>query len=100
MKTTTLLLSAALAALATPAIAGPAQPSSVDVEFADLDLGTHEGQELLERRIDKAARQICQLDRMQTGSRINSAERRCYNRARARVRVQVAQIIEDQQRGG
>lgn len=100
VTTMSIALAALATPLATPALAGPSTTQSTDVAFADLDLSTAEGQAKLESRIDAAARAICQVNRQQTGSRVRSAERKCYRKARASVRTQVAQLIEDQQRGG
>lgn len=53
----------AAAIKAAPAFAEPAsaQPATVvsHVRTADLDLGTSEGRRLLERRLQRAAREVC-----------------------------------------
>jgi len=95
-----LLATAASFALATPVLAGPSDSVSIDVAFSDLDLSTQEGLDKLERRIDSAARSICRRDRVETGSRLKSEEKKCFRRVRASVKTQVAQLVEDRQRGG
>ncbi len=101
MKTLALATAAVgLAFTATPALAGSDYPS-VTVSTEGLDLSTVKGQELLERRINRAARQVCQLDEAVTGTRIQSHQaRECVAKARAGVEQQVATLIQDQQRGG
>ena len=90
-----------LATIATPAIAGPESGQSISVEYRDLNLSTPEGQEQLDRRIDDAARQVCQLDTVRTGTRINSrSSQECFENARKSVETQVARLIRNEQRGG
>ena len=86
---------------ATPALAGPAELPAQKVSTAGLDLSSPEGQQMLERRIESAAREVCQADNIRTGTRIrSSAVRECLAKARASAEQQVAAIIEDQRRGG
>ena len=91
-----------LAVTAGPVLAaGPAETSTTKVSFAGLDLDTPEGQEMLDRRIDRAAREVCQYDRMRIGSRLRSkATIDCYEKAKASAKQQVAAIVEHQRRGG
>ncbi len=100
IKTALTAASLALVATAAPAIAGDKDAPSTSVTFADLNLSTPEGQEMLDNRIDAAARAICQMDSQRTGTRINTSERRCYTNAKKSVKQQVATLIEDTQRGG
>ncbi|WP_298470816.1 UrcA family protein [uncultured Erythrobacter sp.] len=98
---TIVLAAAALGLVATPAFAGPAKGESTSVSFAGLDLETAEGQKILQARIDSAARSVCQVDRIRTGTRLKSSEARdCYAKARASAKRQVATAIADQQFGG
>jgi UrcA family protein len=98
----------ALAVLATVTVfsipqAAMAQEAgkSVEVRFADLNLNTAEGQQKLERRIDRAARQVCAMDQMTTGSRIASpAASACYRLALRNVRDRVASVISNSSSGG
>lgn len=90
-----------LAFTATPAFADVDQPRSQEISFAGLDLETAEGQEMLEQRIERAARSVCGFDEQRVGTRIRANNARdCLVRARASAKQQVAAIIEDQRRGG
>lgn len=102
MKTIALAVAAlGLAATASPAFAGGYDVQSVKVSTAGLDLATPEGQEMLDRRIARAAKEVCQLDEAPVGTRIRSAaSRECYVKARASAERQMASLIEDQRRGG
>ena len=87
------ILAAALLGIVATAAAAEA-PASVNVKYSDLDLSTAAGQAQLERRIDKAARSVCGVDDVITGSRVPSNEARlCLEETRARVHAQVAQAI-------
>lgn len=99
-------LTAALALAATgmvftPAVYAAEELRTVGVTHADLDLSTDEGKAELERRIDKAAKDICGSDEVQVGTRLRSREQReCYRQAKREFDRHFAQIIEDAQRGG
>ena len=87
---------------ATPAFAG--ETTKIRVEYADLDLTTPEGQHVLERRLNTAAREACGMDRMTTGTRVPSAHaRKCFKQASARAKQVMASAIDkaaDQSRLG
>ena len=104
MKTLAITAAAiGLAVTATPALAaaGPAAGNTMNVSLAGIDLDTPEGQEMLDQRIDRAARDVCNLDRVRTGTRIRSrASIDCYEKAKASAKQQVAAIVEKQRRGG
>ena len=108
MKTPTRMMalatvSAGLAFTASPAIAGPNPDTHATqvVSAAGLDLSTYEGQRLLDQRIDSAARQVCRVNDVQTGTRLRSYKvRDCLAKARASAERQVAAIVAEQQRGG
>lgn len=73
----------------------------VPVRLSDINLATAAGQELLHRRIDRAARQVCRITNVNTGTRImNHDARACLAKARADARQQVALLTGDRQRGG
>ena len=101
MKALTLAAAAlGLAVTATPALAGDEAPKG-KVSLSGLDLSTAEGQKMLDQRIDRVARDICEVDKVQTGSRLKSrAVRDCYNKARKSAKQQVAAAIAERQRGG
>ena len=55
--------------------------SSVKVKFADLNLGTAEGVQVLYQRIEKAARRVCNEDAEPGDPRWHSHWRYCYKTA-------------------
>ncbi len=52
---------AAATVLVAPTVSHAAGPNSVRVSYADLNLGSGDGQQALERRISFAARVICDM---------------------------------------
>ena len=89
-----LAAAAALAGAATVFAAPAAAEDSVGIKYSDLDLSTRAGQQKLDRRIDSAAREACGMDRVQTGRFTPStAQRECYQKTKASVGEQVAQMI-------
>lgn len=98
MKTRTATFAAALAAclFAAPGFASDAAAgASVEVKYRDLDLSTTAGTDELNRRLDKAAREVCGLDVVTTGTRISSREgRRCYNETKAQLETHVAALTD------
>jgi UrcA family protein len=99
MKTRSAILAAALGAamLATPAFAG-----STGISYSDLNLATPQGQAQLDRRIDSAARSMCGIADVRTGTMLQGTKnKQCYEAAKASARKQVAERIErDGARGG
>lgn len=90
-----------LATIASPAFAGPEDIRAIKVSFAGLDLDTPAGQDLLDQRIDRAARLVCSRDEAVTGTRIKSSSAQaCYERAIASAKRQVAIAMAGRQRGG
>jgi UrcA family protein len=61
------LCALALAAAATPLAAEESRRVAVEVRYADLNLQSEEGADVLFRRLDHAARQVCGLDTRQRG---------------------------------
>jgi UrcA family protein len=100
MRSTPTILAAVLAAtaFATPALAAG---NGVAVRYSDLDLSTADGQAKLEQRINKAAREVCGVNEVTSGTRLparSSVE--CYERTRQTVHDQVAEAIaRDNDRG-
>ena len=95
------IAAAAIGLVATPALADTEQRATMKVSTAGLDLNTMEGQQILESRIDRAAREVCEFDRVTLGTRrVSSATRDCVAKARASAQAQMATLIEDQRRGG
>ncbi len=102
MKTTLLAIGlGAAAAMASPALAVAEDKTSATIYYADLDLLSEDGQRELERRIDRAARSICNSELQRTGTRIrNSAFRECQANIQAQLERRMAAITNDQRRGG
>lgn len=90
-----------LAVSATPAFAGDSELPTQVISTDGLDLDTAEGQRLLDERINRAAREVCQIDQTRTGTRIRSmAARDCLAKATASAKRQVAAMAATEQRGG
>lgn len=90
-----------LAFSAAPAFAGIEAAPTQAVSTAGLDLNTAEGQRMLDQRVERAARRVCNVDQAPIGTRLRSHEsRKCLARARASAQSQMAAIVENQQRGG
>jgi UrcA family protein len=83
-------------ACATTAQASPAEPVSVAVRYADLDLSSPEGRAMLENRIEAAAREMCGMDSaLTTGSRMPSySMRACYKKATSDIGQSIARAVE------
>src|SRR5687768_10025845 len=69
---------AAAATFAVPAAARAAEAavSTAGVNYKDLDLTSEAGQKELDRRVDRAARQVCGMDEAVVGSRVVPRESR------------------------
>ncbi|QFT76395.1 UrcA family protein [Erythrobacter sp. THAF29] len=102
MKTLALAAAtAALAATATPALAGPAEYPVEKVSVAGLDLDSPEGQKMLDQRINRAAKKVCRVADIRTGTRLRSSEvSKCYAKAKASAKSQVASILAERRLGG
>ena len=95
------LAAAAIGLVATPAFAGTAELPTAKVSVAGLDLDSPEGQKMLDQRIDRAAKSVCRVSDIRTGTRLKSAEARdCYTKAKASAKRQVAAMMDDQRLGG
>lgn len=93
-------LLAAAAAAATLA-ATPAFAESIRVEYKDLDLASDAGQKTLQGRLDAAARQVCGMDDIRTGSRVPDASaRKCHKEALAGLEQRFAAVIDKANKGG
>lgn len=93
---------ASLAALSSPAAAAAESGSqSALIQLGDLDLATQEGRRELGRRVERAAREICDARRSAVGTRIASREQRaCIADVRGQLDRRFAQIVRSNQRGG
>ncbi len=97
-KTMAALGLATTALVAQPAMAEVGQVAT-HVSYNDLNLTTQEGQDELQRRLDKAAVQVCRFD---AKGRLNTSktEIACQREARQKVSVQMASVIRDNRLGG
>lgn len=96
MKTIAAIAAATLALSTAPAFAG-----SVSVNYKDLDLSTPAGQAELDHRLDRAAREVCGMDEIQTGTRIPSrSARKCYKNAREKLDERIAMLVARERKGG
>ena len=103
MQAITIKLAIAASALAlAPALsAAEGDQRSAKVSYIDLDLATPEGVAELDRRIDSAAREICAVDGVTTGTRIRSrGARECYETAKNQLDRHFAQIKRETNLGG
>jgi UrcA family protein len=84
----------------TPALANEPEKLTVQVQYNDLNLDTREGQQQLDRRLEKAVRTVCRTQAYTGGSRILSLDAKaCLAKARTDVRQQVAALTSAKQRG-
>ncbi|MDN3646866.1 UrcA family protein [Pontixanthobacter aestiaquae] len=91
----------ALATIGTLFTAAPAFAGGVAIDYSDLNLTTEKGQQALERRIDKAAKDLCQYNRLRTGSRLASRQiEKCYKTAKKQAAQQMAAIVDSERLGG
>lgn len=98
---TLLLATATLGLIATPALAGESEVRTDSFSINDLNLDTAEGQKVLDRRINRAAKNVCRVADINTGTRLKSQEvQNCYARAKASARDQVAALYDARQLGG
>nr|WP_161593713.1 UrcA family protein [Parerythrobacter lutipelagi] len=89
------------AALAFSAVAAPAHADELKVAFSDLNLASSEGQATLEARIDRAAKDVCGYNDINTGSRMFSREiKQCYEKAKKSATRQMASVVDDSRLGG
>lgn len=96
------LVAAGLAGTAVaPAFAREPERMTLSVSYADLDLGTVEGQKTLDQRVEKAVRTVCRSTKFDGGTRLmNSDAMNCLAKARAEAKQQVAAVVRNEQRGG
>jgi len=92
-RSTFLALAAAAAAATTPAVA---QTNSVTIGYGDLNLASQAGRNVLDRRIDGAARQLCG-DFSPLELKMVALGRTCRAGVLADARAQLARVIVDDQ---
>ena len=95
------ILTAALGAalLATPVLA---ETPNASIRTSDLNLATPAGQEQLDRRIDAAARTMCGISDIRTGTILQgNKQKQCFEHARVTAHQQVAaQLAHNDAAGG
>ena len=91
----------AFAATCAVLAGAPAAAEEMSILTNDLNLSTPQGQKILERRIDTAARKICGMDRTSTGTRLRSREAdACFREAKAAAHKQFTALVAEKQLGG
>ena len=104
MKSAFFAVAAAGSALAMMGAAAPALAKSngdMVIKYSDLNLNSPSGQKSLERRIDKAAREFCGVDREETGTRIRAnQDTQCYRQAKSLATEQMAKLLDGTRLGG
>lgn len=96
-------LAAAIAAgsiFAAPVHAADQQAATVEVRYSDLNLSTEEGQRTLERRLNRAAEEVCGIDHRSGAALQSNESRQCYTETVRSFDRQVAALIESEARGG
>lgn len=97
MRIPSIALALSAAAFTLPAAAAEGR---VGIRYTDLDLATEHGQQVLARRIDTAARAMCGMDDIRTGTIMpNSRSSECYERAKASATKQIADRVAQDKRG-
>ena len=84
-------------------VAVPASATDVlfEVEYADLNLQSKDGQKAFDRRIEQAARKACSYGAIKTGSRIRSSEANaCVAELTAKANRQFANLTTRNTKGG
>lgn len=87
-----LALAATIVTFSIPSIAmADTVTKTMRVQTSDLDLSTEAGARQFDRRVQRAAREVCGLSEIRTGSRITSSDAQdCYDNAVRTARVQFA----------
>lgn len=85
---------AALLSSTVPAAAADASKSQVEVNYRDLDLSTPAGAKELDKRLHRAAQDVCGMTATTTGTRLPSSEARaCYKETLAQLQERFAQAV-------
>ena len=101
LKQSLALALAAAAMLGAPAAYAATPGDAVKVSYTDLNLSSEKGQKILERRLDKAAREVCGMDERTTGTRmIDRDSKSCYDGARSKLAREFADVVSNTRRGG
>lgn len=90
---TKIALAAAALSMATVGYAAETEQRTTGVSYTDLDLTTAEGTAELDRRIDRAAQQVCGLGEHELGTRVRSRDaRKCYQDAKRQLDRHFAEV--------
>lgn len=83
------------------AVAPPALAASVKVSYNDLDLSTPQGQKELQNRITEAAKKVCGVYDVRTGTRLPSSDANaCVRETRDQIAQQLAAVVDQHKAGG
>jgi len=93
------IASAALLAGSTFAAPALAEEGSRMVTYSDINLESAKGQAVLEERVRRAARQVCEVGAGRS-LRERATERACYRLAMQQSQVQVASLLRQNRLGG
>jgi UrcA family protein len=84
---------AAFCVSAGPAAAANESKAQVQISYRDLDLSTPEGAKELDKRLHRAAQEVCGMTATTTGTRIpSSAARACYKETLAQLQERFAHL--------
>ena len=104
MKTISIKASVAAAMIAGTMTATPAlaeQGESVTVSYNDLNLASPSGIAALDRRIDRAAMQVCGISRHMAHRQLPSTQQRaCYRETLEKLEREVALVIDRRRAAG
>lgn len=89
-----ILAALGLAVAATPAIAQNNSGAAIAVPYADLNLTTESGRKALDRRLARAAREVCGGQPDLRNMRARTAFRECLAVTKARYEAQRLAILE------
>lgn len=74
--------------------------STVELKYDDLDLSTPQGMAQLDKRVQRAAKQVCTSHQITTGSiRTANVDQKCYKEALAKLQDQLAAVSARNQQG-
>jgi UrcA family protein len=101
MKMHSLALALTATVLTAPAAAAEDEALSVEVHYSDLDLTSEAGQKQLDRRLERAAREVCRVDEKVVGSYMRPRHsRECYLEARRQLNQEFAQLVSRKKMAG
>jgi UrcA family protein len=97
MTIRTFALAAALMIVPASAFAGS---TTIELKYDDLDLSTPQGMAQLDKRVHRAAKEVCTTRQITTGSiRQTTVDQKCYKEALAKLQDQMAALNARKQQG-